>query len=84
MPRVLNTYRDATDGTAKRITWPTRWANPFDNVPAYTAWIYAQPALIDAAQRELAGHDLICCCAPAACHGDVLLQIANFPRGPNV
>lgn len=31
----------------------------------------------DVAKRELAGKDLICYCAPKACHGDVLIEVAN-------
>jgi hypothetical protein len=30
-----------------------------------------------AALRELRGKDLVCWCAPDACHGDVLLVLAN-------
>jgi hypothetical protein len=29
------------------------------------------------ARRDLAGKHLICWCAPAACHADVLREIAN-------
>ena len=35
------------------------------------------PDLMEAARIELAGRDLLCFCAPLACHGDVLLEIAN-------
>lgn len=35
------------------------------------------PHLIKDAKRELKGKDLVCWCAPAACHADVLLEIAN-------
>lgn len=31
------------------------------------------------ARHELAGKSLICFCAPAACHGDTLLWVANCP-----
>jgi hypothetical protein len=32
--------------------------------------------------HELRGLDLVCWCAPKACHGDVLLKLANDPAGP--
>lgn len=66
--------------------WPTtKWANPFiigrdgDRaavIAKHTAWLCEQPALI-AALPELRGRDLWCWCAPEACHGDVLLRLAN-------
>ena len=33
--------------------------------------------LAEDARRELRGKDLVCWCAPKACHADVLLEIAN-------
>ena len=39
-----------------------------------------EPANVDealAALPELRGKDLVCWCAPEACHGDVLLELAN-------
>ncbi len=35
------------------------------------------PWLREEIQRELGGKHLVCWCAPARCHGDVLLKIAN-------
>lgn len=37
----------------------------------------ADPEFIQKVKEELAGKDLICYCAPAPCHGDVLVEIAN-------
>lgn len=36
------------------------------------------------AVRQLHGRDLCCCCAPAACHGDVLVAAAAWLSGPDV
>jgi hypothetical protein len=36
-----------------------------------------QPELLERAKRELSGRILGCWCAPKACHGDVLAEIAN-------
>jgi hypothetical protein len=66
---------------------PSKWGNPFvigrdgsrDEVIAkYRAWLTAQPELM-ATLGELRGHDLVCWCAPQACHGDVLIELANRP-----
>ena len=39
-------------------------------------WLCDQPYLM-AQLTELRGCDLICFCAPAACHGDTYLELAN-------
>ena len=46
-------------------------------IEKYREWLYERPELIEDAKRELAGKDLVCYCAPKACHGDVLLEAAN-------
>mgnify|MGYP001610699713 CR=1 FL=1 len=72
---------------------PSKWGNPFSHlsgtlarfkvksrteaVLAYRGYMLYKPELIAAARRELRGRDLICWCAPLACHGDILLDIAN-------
>ena len=65
---------------------PSKWGNPFVIGPdgdratvigKYRAFILAHPDLVAAAKKELAGKNLVCFCAPQACHGDVLLEIAN-------
>jgi Domain of unknown function (DUF4326) len=33
---------------------------------------------------ELRGKDLLCFCAPAACHGDLLLRLANTSRDERI
>lgn len=81
--RVLN-KRDSQDGVY--IGRPSKFGNRFvigqhgsraDVITKYEAWLNTQPALIEAAKRELRGKNLVCWCAPQACHGDVLLRIAN-------
>lgn len=87
MPRVLNKYRDkdAINGSCVWIMRPSKWGNPFvvgvDGgrgvcVDLHEQWLAAQPALL-ADLHELAGRDLVCCCAPKRCHGDTLLYRAN-------
>lgn len=49
-------------------------------VAAYRRWLAetAEGSRIAAqAREELRGKDLVCWCAPEACHADVLLEIAN-------
>lgn len=72
---------------------PSKWGNPFTHltsgtqaqfqvatreeaVARYREWILTQPHLM-AALHELKGKTLACWCAPQACHGDVLLELAN-------
>jgi hypothetical protein len=55
---------------------PTRAAA----IAAYCEWLRRDPAnaeLLAAVKSELRGKDLVCWCAPKACHADVLLEIAN-------
>jgi hypothetical protein len=86
MCRVLNAKQVGKTSSATRVYVgrPSKWGNPFvlgrdgsrDEVIAkYRAWIVTQPALMSALQ-ELRGNDLICC-APEACHADVLKHFAN-------
>lgn len=65
---------------------PSKWGNPFvigrdgsrdDVVRKFEEYLQSRPDLIEAAKRELRGKDLVCFCAPLACHGDILSRIAN-------
>jgi hypothetical protein len=85
VPRVLNQHRDGRPAGTVYIGRPSPWGNPFaigrdgdrDSVMArYVAWLGDTPDLVDRARRELAGKDLVCWCAPAACHGHVLRDLA--------
>ena len=72
-------------GRQTRNGWrKSKWSNPFrltrdgDRdlvIEMYRRWLLQQPDLL-AALPELHGCDLICWCAPEACHGDVLLELA--------
>lgn len=66
---------------------PSKWGNPFeigrdgsrtDVIKKYREWILTQPNLLGEL-NELKGKTLGCWCAPAACHGDVLAELANSP-----
>jgi hypothetical protein len=86
MPRVLNKKITGVPPGAVYIGRPSKWGNPFvigrDGtrgavVAKYRAWLSGNPALM-AALPELCGKDLVCWCAPQACHGDVLLKLARL------
>lgn len=75
---------------AVNIMRGTRWGNPFvigrdgdraEVVEKYRRWLWGkiqnEPGWGQAV-RELYGRDLCCCCAPAACHGDVLQAAAAW------
>lgn len=64
----------------------SKWGNPFvikdgmdraEVVTRFRAYINTKPELLEAAKLELKGKNLLCFCAPLACHGDVLIEIAN-------
>ena len=80
---VLNKYRSSVGVYIGR---PSKWGNPFaigkdgsraEVVAKFEAYIRTNPLLMEAAKRELKGKDLVCFCAPLACHGEILSQIAN-------
>lgn len=93
MPQVLNA-RDTGTGrrstaTAVYVGRPSKWGNPFligrdgdraEVIQSFRAYIDNRPDLVQAAQRELRGKDLVCWCSPLPCHADVLLEIANSNR----
>lgn len=46
-------------------------------IAGYREHLAAHPDLVADARRELRGRHLVCWCAPAPCHADVLLEVAN-------
>jgi len=65
---------------------PSKWGNPFligidgtreEVVKQYNDWIMTQYELVKDAKVELKGKILGCWCSPLACHGDILVEIAN-------
>lgn len=46
-------------------------------VESYVEWIIEQTETGQLDPKELRGKDLVCWCKPAACHGDILLELAN-------
>jgi hypothetical protein len=80
--RVVHFKREPYDVYIGRPA--SKWASPFvigrdgtreQCVDKYAAWILTQPDLIECV-GELQGKTLGCWCAPKACHGDVLVELA--------
>lgn len=46
-------------------------------VEAFKQDLKERPDLIDAARTHLKGKDLVCWCAPAKCHADIWVEVAN-------
>lgn len=71
---------------------PSRWGNPFQIGPdgtreqvveKYRIWLYEQVLDKEISLQELAeleGKILGCWCAPAACHGDVLVKASKWAK----
>ena len=85
--KVLN-KRDASVSTSIYIGRGSAWGNPFvigedgDRAEviekyrryAYWKWVEEKGYGVDWLE-PLRGKDLVCYCAPLACHGDVLLEM---------
>ena len=69
------------------------WGNPYSHIPGkgeipaasrddavnkYRAMVNADPALQARIVEELKGKKLMCWCYPKRCHGEVLIQVANY------
>ncbi len=75
-------------GQLARVARPSRWGNPHrlpagadeteraDAISRYRAYLTTRPDLL-AQLPDLRGKALGCHCAPAACHADVLADLAN-------
>jgi hypothetical protein len=83
-PRVVHCKRERFDMLIDRSTC---WGNPFvigrdgnreQVIAKYERWLFTQPELLRRLP-ELRGNVLGCWCAPQACHGDVLVRLANGP-----
>jgi hypothetical protein len=85
MPKVLNKKISGVPRDAIYVGRPTKWGNPFvlgrhgnreQVISKYREYLLSNPSLF-ADIKELRGKDLVCFCAPEACHADILLEIAN-------
>jgi hypothetical protein len=88
MCRVLNKRKSRIPAGAIYIGRCSKWGNPFRIGPdggratviaKHGCWLGDQHHLLRELD-ELRGQDLVCFCAPLACHGDLLLWLANVSR----
>lgn len=86
MARVYSRRYPGVPEDAVPIERGTDWGNPFrvgvhgsrqQVIEKYRAWLLGDPEPVRKAREELAGRDLVCCCKPKPCHGDILLAVAN-------
>jgi hypothetical protein len=87
---VLNVRRHRIPKDAVVIMRPSKWSNAHRIEPgttreqaisAYREDLWRKIIHDDIKLQELAelhGKDLVCCCKPMACHGDVLEQAAAW------
>ena len=80
--RIVNSRKEKYDIYIGR---PSKWGNPFvigvdgnreEVIEQYRSWILEQPKLL-ADIYELKDKTLGCFCKPKACHGDVLVELAD-------
>lgn len=90
-PRVFNKRKGhpAAPQGSVYVGRPSKWGNPFPmaleahrqySIDRYREWLVKNPdgqKIAALARKELRGKNLVCWCAPAPCHADVLLEIAN-------
>ena len=83
VPRVVHCKREPYDVYIGR---PSKWGNPYSIgtngsrlvcITLYREWLAREVEAGRLDPRELRGKTLGCWCAPKACHGDVLLEVAS-------
>jgi len=80
--KVVHCKKEAFDVYIGR---PGKWGNPFNIgrdgdrasvIAKHKAWIVEQPELMDSL-HEIQGKRIACWCAPLACHGNTLAELAD-------
>lgn len=90
MPKVYNKHKgDAPPGSVY-IGRGSLFGNPFrlavdgnreQVIAMFQDHLDKNPELQAAVKSQLKGKNLVCFCAPLACHGDILLKLANPAEG---
>lgn len=85
-PRVYS-MRQAHPDDAVYVGRSSLWGNPYTvgeygrerALELYRRWVMApdQEHLRNQMRERLRGKNLVCWCKPAACHADIILEIAN-------
>lgn len=87
---LFNIRHREVPADAVNIMRPGPWGNPFDErtfgregcIKLYEHWLFLNPNLVTMMRRELAHKDIVCCCWPKACHGDVILRVVGKGEEP--
>ena len=88
MPKVHNKHKNTAPPDAIYIGRGSKWGNPFiidkhgsrnEVIAKYKEYILGKPELL-AQLHEIKGKDLICYCAPQACHGDIFTWLITLRR----
>lgn len=85
MPKIYNRNDDHVPPHAVYVGRGSPFGNPFKIVGGrrdkaiikFSEWLSEQPDLIAKVRKELKGKDLVCYCAPAFCHAEILMEVAN-------
>ncbi|OAH45442.1 hypothetical protein AX777_17705 [Sphingobium yanoikuyae] len=92
MCKVLNKKIAGVPAGAIYIGRGSKWGNPFvighdgdraTVIAKYERYLRQRPDLLRDLD-ELRGRDLVCFCAPLACHGDLLRRLANASRAERI
>jgi len=86
-PKVFNRHRFVPPlNNLVSIERGTPWGNEFvigvdgtreEVIEKFRIKVESDEEMIRSIKRELKGKNLVCCCKPKSCHGDILLEIAN-------
>lgn len=87
---LFNIRHRSVPATAVNIMRPGPWGNPFEErqwgregcVKLYEHWLFLNPSLVTMMRRDLAHKDIVCCCWPKTCHGDVILRVVGKGEEP--
>lgn len=81
MPRVLNKHKDVIPPDAVYVGRGSPWGNPFrvglDGPRSVVIKRFEKEVLPHLDLGPLRGKDLVCFCAPKACHATALMKAAN-------
>lgn len=88
MAELFNISHSNVPADAVNIMRPGPWGNPYPvdarrgidrpgAIRLFEHHLATHPDLVLRMRRELRGKDLVCCCWPKACHGDVILKVLD-------
>lgn len=87
---LFNIKSKAIPSDAVNIMRPGKWGNPFPEkqygregaIALYEHWLFLNPSLVNQMRSELRNSDIVCCCWPKPCHGNVIQRIVDKGEEP--